>query len=300
MEQQTVVYCVGAQKAGSSWLFTYLVSHPDCRMSNIKEMHYFDFWEEGKLDKLPLRVEEKRLSAVRKQEKGASKHNHYPMAQHFEKMDRFLDLIATNELDVERYVDLLKLHTGGAKIVGEATPAYSTLEAALLRRIYEGSKPSKFIFVMRDPVSRLWSQARMIAGRETDGTASAMVARATEVLDGFLERATEGDDDKRSNYRRSVQNLDSSIPAEDLHYEFYEALFDPEGEQQAVRRICAFLGIQEHPPRMGRVLNKGVEVKMPEEFGRRAMGWLRPQYSFVEERFGTLPQRWRDTIERFG
>jgi hypothetical protein len=33
---------VGAQKAGTTWLFDYLGRHPDVAMSPIKELHYFD------------------------------------------------------------------------------------------------------------------------------------------------------------------------------------------------------------------------------------------------------------------
>src|SRR4029453_18936667 len=34
--------CVGAQKAGTSWLYHQLVSHPDFWMPPVKELHYFD------------------------------------------------------------------------------------------------------------------------------------------------------------------------------------------------------------------------------------------------------------------
>jgi hypothetical protein len=34
--------CVGAQKAGTSWLFHQLTLHPDFCMPPVKEVHYFD------------------------------------------------------------------------------------------------------------------------------------------------------------------------------------------------------------------------------------------------------------------
>lgn len=39
---RTYVVGVGAQKAGTSWLYDYLASRPDTFMSPIKELHYFD------------------------------------------------------------------------------------------------------------------------------------------------------------------------------------------------------------------------------------------------------------------
>src|SRR5438132_13721254 len=34
--------CVGAQKAGTSWLYRQLERHPDFWMPPVKELHYFD------------------------------------------------------------------------------------------------------------------------------------------------------------------------------------------------------------------------------------------------------------------
>ncbi len=34
--------CVGAQKAGTSWLYQQLEPHPDFWMPPVKELHYFD------------------------------------------------------------------------------------------------------------------------------------------------------------------------------------------------------------------------------------------------------------------
>ena len=34
--------CIGAQKAGTTWLARILSSHPELFMSPVKELHYFD------------------------------------------------------------------------------------------------------------------------------------------------------------------------------------------------------------------------------------------------------------------
>src|SRR5436189_2997752 len=34
--------CIGAHKAGSTWLYQQLDSHPDFWMPPVKELHYFD------------------------------------------------------------------------------------------------------------------------------------------------------------------------------------------------------------------------------------------------------------------
>ena len=43
--------CIGAAKAGTDWLFEQLSAHPDCHFRSIKELHYFDALEQGKLER---------------------------------------------------------------------------------------------------------------------------------------------------------------------------------------------------------------------------------------------------------
>ncbi|MEM8803647.1 MAG: hypothetical protein AAGF55_14030 [Pseudomonadota bacterium] len=42
-------FCVGAAKAGTSWLHKQLSAHPECHFRAIKELHYFDALEKNKL-----------------------------------------------------------------------------------------------------------------------------------------------------------------------------------------------------------------------------------------------------------
>ena len=47
MSGQTFIFCVGATKAGTSWLYDYLNSHRECQLPAVKELHYFDALEHG-------------------------------------------------------------------------------------------------------------------------------------------------------------------------------------------------------------------------------------------------------------
>ena len=38
----TMAICVGATKAGTSFLYEHLAAHPQCHFRTIKELHYFD------------------------------------------------------------------------------------------------------------------------------------------------------------------------------------------------------------------------------------------------------------------
>ena len=51
MAAPAVLYCVGATKAGTSWLYRYLHDHPDCAMPAVKEAHYWDTFDADDLEK---------------------------------------------------------------------------------------------------------------------------------------------------------------------------------------------------------------------------------------------------------
>ena len=40
--QRALILGIGAQRAGSTWLFDYLVRHPQVFTSPVKELHFFD------------------------------------------------------------------------------------------------------------------------------------------------------------------------------------------------------------------------------------------------------------------
>ena len=44
-DEPTLMFCIGATKAGTSWLHRYISNHPESHMRGIKELHYFDALE---------------------------------------------------------------------------------------------------------------------------------------------------------------------------------------------------------------------------------------------------------------
>ncbi len=42
--------CIGAQKAGTSWLYTMLAGHPDIHFPSGKEVHFWDYYYDNGLD----------------------------------------------------------------------------------------------------------------------------------------------------------------------------------------------------------------------------------------------------------
>jgi hypothetical protein len=140
--------CIGAQKAGTGWLYEQLRDHPDFWMPPLKELHYFD--------RAGRSAREVRSAAV----------DRIAEARQFARDARDLDFLAGMEqlrsmpaIDFAGYAELF---AGKESLFsGDITPGYSTLEQQLIRRITERFPKAKVIFFARDPVERVWSQLSM-------------------------------------------------------------------------------------------------------------------------------------------
>ena len=129
--------CVGAQKAGTSWLYGQLERHPDFWMPPVKELHYFDVLNRAKRFHAPRCGDERDASFLQEM-------NH---------------LGARFYLDLDSYGRLF-CHKG-ALLSGDISPAYSTLTDEIIERVADHFPDLKVVFLARDPVERAWSQLSM-------------------------------------------------------------------------------------------------------------------------------------------
>jgi hypothetical protein len=287
-EGPTVLFGLGAPKAGTSWLFRYLLGHADGRLRRVKECHFFDTLE-GMAPGHHEAALVARAAALRRRLAGGDL---TPAA---------CDRLRAEAEDVESFLPVLRgrdpsAHlawlTAGARagqVVADITPAYGRLPAARLAQMAALSPATRFIYLMREPVARLWSHARMIARRRLagGGSAEALACGAMErALDGRAAHLLEAGD-----YAAQLPRIEAAIPAARLLVAFFEDLFRP----GLPERICAFLGIRPHPAPVGARIHEGLAIPLPEGLARRATVALRPQYEFVVAR-GPVPEAW---VRRF-
>lgn len=275
------MFGVGATKAGTSWLHRYLDSHPDCHLRGIKELHYFDALEE---DRLQARHRRARRDCVALAQGEAPRRRRALKA--YARMLR--------DGSPEAYMAFLTDGRKEQSLVGDITPAYALLPEARLRQMAGLAPDVRFVYLLRDPVARLWSHVRMIAVRASRA-AGDLAARAAQVLDETLEGrmpevATRGD------YGGALARLAAAVDPTRLLVLFYEELFS----EAAIARLCRFLGIGDHPARFDRRVHGGVPLEMSEDQRRRATEWLRPQYDYVSAHMGRLPAKWEASLEGTG
>lgn len=273
-ESVTLCLGVGAQKAGTTWLATYFAKHPAVFMSPIKELHYFDaVWlpeRMGKRNQQHL-AKFKRLAGNTAFEDVASRSPKWVEAGlHYDR----LEMVAGGH---EKYLEFFAKRVGDLPVAAEISPSYSLLSAENFKAIRGLHGRVKAVFLMRNPIDRVWSALRHLE-RRNDKVASRFekaIAHPGMML--------------RSDYGRTLDALSAGFPDGDVFVEFYENLFS----EPTIRRLCDFLSIPYHPAPFGTVVNKAKERAMSPDQRQRVGALLRPVYDNCHKRFGErLPENW--------
>ena len=284
-EGATLLYGIGAQKAGTTWLSALLKPSPECHFSPLKELHYFDSM------RLPgtQHVHAERVATLQDL---ASQVTQEQGPMHRLKLRRIADLAMQLHMFTDTapgyngYLSYLLQGYTNQKVICDITPAYCALNTLIFREMQRVA-PAKFVFLMRDPVDRLWSQVRMTEASRR-GAPKDPAAFEAACLDWVRTQHDTHKIEKihRADYARTIEKLENAVPearqAEQILYLFYEDLFD----QASVDRICAFLGIAPVTADPDARANPGRPSRLPEEAELRLYDGLRTHYAFAAERFG--------------
>ena len=273
-----MLFGLGAPKSGTSWLNGYLAGHPEVFVPPMKELHFFNSVD-GNLSGRLRRLEEKRVKLEER------------VARHGKGQMDLSDLEAVRALTEDgsdaAYLAYMQDGAQGRKVMADLTPAYGLLSLERLRRMQKMAN-SRFIYLMRDPVARLWSNIRMNAVRMVQkGEASDLAATCKGLLNKVLGGKSPALQ-QRCDYQGTLSRIAALDPARVL-IAFYEDLFTSE----TVTRICDFLEIALRPADFGTRINAGQAVVLADADRARAAAYLKPQYAAVQAHMGRLPAQWK-------
>jgi hypothetical protein len=329
----TPFFGIGAMRAATTWLAELLRSYPDCAMAPFKEIHFFDvrYGKYGggkhyrsKAKRLEIltrnvarrvaRVRGETVAAEEKEEVGAAEAvgnelmpDRHSTAWTDEIRSQFFARAGLdNELrqiadladylsirNVGSYIDYIRHHAAGARAFGEITPTYALLPAAGFAEIDALFRGVRFIFIMRDPVERLWSQVRFRADRpeRRDGKKDP---------NGDFRRALQRPNSiEASSYQRTIVELESVIPKNRILYLFHELMVSPTAGPAEIRRIETALGLKAaniDPKIFSTPVNPSAPARLDPENEAAALRLFAPVDAFVQRRFGR-PPLWRSPDE---
>lgn len=289
MGQATLMFGIGATKAGTSWLYRYLRSHPECRMPAVKELHYFNTTdaEAIQLQAANLNSKADKFLSQSEDHDGVRKLNTLMSSEEYRVAS---EVIKSDREGHSAYREFLldSATEDGAKLAGDITPAYALLPEETLREMSDLTSETRFLYIMRDPVDRLWSNIRMNASRRLEEGRS-LNEFSNTILERVVKRGQHPALMQRSDYASTLEKLDNAVPESNRKVLFFERLFF----DSTIRDICGFLGISYHPADLEKKVHAGRSTAMRPDLKIAARALLDDQYKAVERRFGDLPVRWK-------
>jgi hypothetical protein len=225
--------CIGAQKAGTTWLHTNLSKHKDLWLPPIKEIHYFDYKEKdfSPAFKEQLFNNQPRNRRWRRIAKNRLKLN--LKSPNFQRLSWDINYLFNRQNNDNWYSSLFEL--GRGKIIGEITPAYSTLNPSSVAHIYELMPTIKIIFIMRNPIERAWSYF------------FSYMSKQGKTIDSFSEIELKNQFNSnysllRGSYSQTLQVWQTYSFQEQFFIGFFEEII--EHPEEFLASICNFLGVK--------------------------------------------------------
>ncbi|CAA9224589.1 MAG: hypothetical protein AVDCRST_MAG93-603 [uncultured Chloroflexia bacterium] len=276
---------IGAQKAGTTWLYQNLRTHPQIWIP-WKELHYFD-----RKIKLTSGWYSRLFGEDRREYRWSQRAFHW---QGIGLRTLPADLLWLYKYfarlpDDRWYLSLFEPSRG--RVTGEITPSYSILDRDMVAHAYELVPEARIIFMMRNPIERAWSQAIMRLtnkGHAVDETAEEQFHRR------FGRRASR----LRTDYVRTLENWSSSYPKEHIFVGFLEDIsLHPD---ELLRTLYAFLGVDSsfRPRARKEKIHSTPVSKMPASIAVYLARSYVEDLENLSERFGGYASFWLHCARR--
>lgn len=238
--------CIGAQKAGTTWLHENLRLQPEIFLPPVKELHF--------LDHQPPSIS-KRLF-------GGTSHHRLARQEFHRTLMRWLRgsaswdeaklsfQIAFAHRDWDWYRGLFQ--SSGGRVCGEVCPGYARLAPEVVSRLAEAAPKLKVIYLLRDPIDRAWSSMAMHF-RKPRG----------ELITGkndsqIIERLKTPKVFAHCTYRKNIENWLKFFPPEQVYFGFFERIADePEAYLRDILKFLEISGpvissVSDHPVNAGK------------------------------------------------
>ncbi|MBX9459239.1 MAG: sulfotransferase [Rhizobium sp.] len=266
---------IGAQKAGTTWLYDMLAQNPSIWLPPLKEVHFFDY-----LDAPPAR----RLKRAAHIEKVAGRLERGKLDKGSEgdgaaKAAHLRSLVGDHLLTQDWYGSIFDYPDAKGRVTGEITPAYLELDEKGMATLSDMLPKTRFVLIIREPAARTMSQLKMAVARS-----KADPSGGTKDWAFFLKKIKTN---TRGNYQTAIPLWQQSVGAERL-------LIRPFGmvrHQPAalIREIEAFIGAEHFDSYtdMSEPSHKTKEVAaVPDWVAREVEEMAAPQKDYLIEAFG--------------
>lgn len=210
--------CIGMARAGTGWLFDQLEKHPDFWLPPVKELKYLK-----RPTILKIRRRAKRVSAKDEQfDEGTRGARNVAFMKAVQDLER-------SEVNLHDYGEMFSVK--GDKLSGDITPGYSGLDEDMIGAVGREFPSTKIILMVRDPVSRAWSN---INRRYRNGAFDAGIAADIESFRAYAS------DKKHISAAEAAERWTRVAPHLSFRHFFFDDLV---GRSEWLRReIITYIG----------------------------------------------------------
>lgn len=260
-------FCIGSEKAGTTWLWHAMLLHPEIGVPQSKEMRYFN--GPPSLDLSHFRALKTFLEDPR---------NAPQRPAFMERVATEMRLLYGGE---DGYLRIFGQLTGS--VVGDLTPQYCLLPTHRIKAMKALSPDARIIYMLRDPTDRIIAGAKMVCRREEETLSD----------DAILRHAKNPVQERLSNTAWHLEKFEAVFGADRIHV----ALFDDikTRPNALLAEICAFLGVPPHDipqETLTKPVNKGSDFRPSLDVQRKLYDRLRGVYLELEPRFPEHVATW--------
>jgi len=280
--------CIGAQKAGTTWLYNNFLKHPDIALPYLKELHFFDEIERGIYRDLYSRLFNNHwMNAwwrhnfkhrIYHSFKEKERHKFFWMLKYFlfPRSFKWYRSLFSQDKDFT---------------TGEFTPDYSLINRELIRELKTNFPEVKIILLLRDPVETAWSHIKMIYLR-TQKINSLQSIKEQEIID-FIHSPN-----PLINYPLILNNWLSEFPEDQVFIGFYDDITNKPTE--LLSSIYNFLNISipEENAYANTIYNPGIKDKLKDLYRKELYKKYKADIEYLINRFKNqetnYPKRWKE------
>ena len=274
---------VGAMKAGTTWLYSMLEKHPDLYFTPEKEIHFLNHYY---VNNNVLR-DEYRLNQAKNRLKPENT-NHIGV---YKKLARWYAMYLENPKDFVWYERLFSLNKQK-----KYNCDFSNLSAHLDVNHWSDLKKKfpnvKLIYILRDPVSRLWSHTKFhhqFAGKGTDFIQWNEIDFKFFLSKKFIwENAT---------YAKYIKNIRAVFPEEDFKVFYFEDF--TANPKDKLFELEEFLGISHanyDENRLFQKVNTSKSLDMPDSFLRVSKKLVQKEIEEMQRMNLRIPESWSGSL----
>jgi hypothetical protein len=220
---------IGAQKAGTTWLDRNLRTHPQIWLPPEKEIHFFDLPRPLPFAALLFAPQR----AARHWAKSRLERDWAKVRAGKQSLGWYLRYYFRPRNN-RWYTSLFQ--PAADQICGECTPRYAILPESGIARIRELMPNSKIIYLLRDPIDRMWSDLAMFQGPRFGG--KGLRQADDNAIDYFL---TNPQNLAHSRYASNLERWEKFYPASRIFMGYQEEIC--QCPENLLRRLYEFLGV---------------------------------------------------------